>query len=146
MAAQTQPIRIVKGLVSISELVVKTEADNERALATVQGLMSRKRLAAEDALLDVLVDQIERFESRAYPGLGTEPSPAETIRFLMQQNRLAQKDLWSILGGKSHTSEVLSGKRKVSNRQAVLLGQRFKMSPSRFYQIRLALAKIRDTD
>jgi HTH-type transcriptional regulator / antitoxin HigA len=130
MAAQAQPIRVVKGQVSVSELLVKTEADNERALATVEGLMSRKRRAAEDALLDVLVDQIERFESRTYPGLGTQPSPAETIRFLMQQNDLAQKDLWSILGGKSHTSEVLSGKRRVSNRQAALLGKRFKMSPA----------------
>ena len=79
MAAQAQPIRMVKGQVSVSELVVKTDA-----LATIQDLMSRKRRPAEDALLDVLIDQIERFESRTYPGLGTEPSPAETIRFLMQ--------------------------------------------------------------
>src|SRR5271156_5737834 len=106
MAAQAQPIRMVKGQVSVFELVVKTGADNERALATVEGLMSRRRSPAEDALLDVLVDQIERFESKTYARLGTEPSPADTIRFLMQQNGLAQKDLWSLLGGKSHTSEV----------------------------------------
>jgi HTH-type transcriptional regulator/antitoxin HigA len=134
MAAHAQAIRMVKGQVSVSELVVKTEADNERALATVEGLMSRKRTPAEDALLDVLVDQIERFESRTYPGPGKEPSPSETIRFLMQQNGLAQKDLWSILGGKSHTSEVLNGKRKASNRQAALLGKRFKMSPAAFIE------------
>ena len=129
MAAQAQPIRMVRGQVSVSELVVKTDA-----LATIQDLMSRKRRPAEDALLDVLIDQIERFESRTYPGLGTEPSPAETIRFLMQQNGLAQKDLWSILGGKSHTSEILNGKRKVSNHQAALLGKRFRMSPAAFIE------------
>ena len=134
MAAQAQPIRMVKGQVSVSELVVKTEAHNERALATIQDLMSRKRRPAEDALLDVLIDQIERFESRTYPGPGTEPSPAETIRFLMQQNGLAQKDLWSILGGKSHTSEILNCKRKVSNHQAALLGKRFRMSPAAFIE------------
>jgi HTH-type transcriptional regulator / antitoxin HigA len=132
MAAQA--IRMVKGQVSVSELVVKTEADNERALATVEGLISRKRTSAEDALLDVLVDQIERFESRTYARLGTQPSPPDTLRFLMQQNGLAQKDLWSLLGGKSHTSEVLTGKRKVSNHQAALLGKRFKMSPAAFVE------------
>jgi antitoxin component HigA of HigAB toxin-antitoxin module len=34
--------------------------------------------------------------------------------------------------GKSHTSEILSGKRKVSNRQAALVGRRFKIAPSAF--------------
>jgi HTH-type transcriptional regulator / antitoxin HigA len=83
--------------------------------------MSRERTAEEDALLDVLADLIEKFESRTYPGLGPDPSPIETIHFLMKHNNLSQKDLWDTLGGKSHTSEILSGKRKVSNRQAALL-------------------------
>jgi hypothetical protein len=33
--------------------------------------MSRERTAEEDALLDVLADLIEKFESRTYPGLGS---------------------------------------------------------------------------
>jgi len=34
--------------------------------------------------------------------------------FLLVQNGLMQKDLWALLGGKSHTSEILSGKRSAS--------------------------------
>jgi HTH-type transcriptional regulator/antitoxin HigA len=116
----------------VADLVVKTEADHKRALSTVEGLMCRQRTAEEDALLDVLADQIERFESMKRLGPGSNPTPVETIRFLMEQNDLSQKDLWDLLGGKSHTSEILSGKRKVSNRQAALLGKRFKISPSAF--------------
>ena len=42
MATQTDPIRITRtGLVSVADLVVRTEADNERALATVERLMCR---------------------------------------------------------------------------------------------------------
>jgi antitoxin component HigA of HigAB toxin-antitoxin module len=52
----------------------------------------------------------------------------------MQQNGLAQKDLWSLLGRKSHAFEVLSAKRKVSNHQAALLGKRFNMSPAAFIE------------
>ena len=132
MATQVEPIRMTRGKVSIVDLVVKTPADNERALAALDGLMSRKRTAEEDALFDVLADQIEKFESRTYPPLGDDPTPAETIRFLMEQNGLTQKDLWEMLGGKSHTSEILNGKRKVGIRQATSLGKRFKISPSAF--------------
>lgn len=132
MASQIEPIRIIQGRVPVGDLVVKTKTDHERALATVEGLMSRSRSALEDALLDVLADLIEKFESRKYPGLGHDPTPVETIRFLMEESNLSQKDLWDLLGGKSHTSEILSGKRKISNRQAALLGKRFKVSPSVF--------------
>ena len=138
MAAQADPIRITRtGLVAVADLVVRTEADNERALATVECLMGRRRTPEEDALLDVLADLIEKFETRTrqsktYSGLRHEPAPHETIRFLMEQNGLSQKDLWALLGGKSHTSEMLSGKRKVGNRQAGLLGKRFNVSPSLF--------------
>jgi len=132
MAIQVEPIRITRGRVSVAELVVKTKGDRERALATVERLMCRQRTAEEEALLDVLADLIEKFESRTYPGLGPDPTPVETIRFLMAQNELSQKDLWDLLGGKSHTSEILGGKRNVSNRQAALLGKRFKISPSAF--------------
>jgi len=138
MAAQADPIRITRsGLVAVTDLVVRTEADNERALATVEGLMGRRRIPEEDALLDVLTDLIEKFESKTrqtktYSGLRHEPTPHETIRFLMKQNGLSQKDLWAVLGGKSHTSEILSGKRKVGNREAGLLGKRFNVSPSLF--------------
>jgi HTH-type transcriptional regulator/antitoxin HigA len=135
MATQVDPIRITRaGLVPVSDLVVRTEADNERALATVEALMCRRRTADEDALLDVFTDLIEKFENKKYSGRRQNPAPAETIRFLMEQNGLAQKDLWELLGGKSHTSEILSGKRKVSNRQAGLLGKRFRLSPSVFVE------------
>ncbi|MGA2882498.1 MAG: transcriptional regulator [Bryobacteraceae bacterium] len=133
MATQADPIRLTRaGFVSVADLVVRNEADNERALATVQDLMCRQRTPEEDALLDVLTDLIEKFESKKRRGLRRDPPPHEMLRFLVQQNRLSQKDLWVLLGGKSHTSEILSGKRKVSNRQAGLLGKRFNVSPSVF--------------
>ena len=136
LATQADPIRITRaGLVSVADLVVRTEADNERALATVEGLMCRQRTPEEDALLDVLTDLIEKFESKRYRGMLHDPAPNETIRFLMEQNALSQKDLWALLGGKSHTSEILNGKRKVSNRQASLLGKRFNVSPSVFVSL-----------
>jgi HTH-type transcriptional regulator / antitoxin HigA len=132
MATQTDVIRVTRGMVRVAELEVKTESANERALATVRELTSRKRTPKRMHFCPLLVDQIEKFESRTYPSLGYDPTPADTIRFLMEQNGLSQKDMWALLGGKSHASEVVNGKRKVNNRQAGLLGKRFKISPSAF--------------
>lgn len=101
MATQTEPIKITRaGLVPVADLVVRTKADNKRALATVEGLMCRRRTPEEDALLDVLTDLIEKFESKARFGLGHDPAPHETIRFLMEQNGLSQRDLRELLEGK----------------------------------------------
>jgi len=114
------------------EMTTQAGVDNERALATVRELMRRKRTPEENSLLRLLVDQIEKFESRTYPSLGYDPTPPDTIRFLMEQNGLSHKDMGRLLGGKSHTSEVLNGKRKVNNRQAGLLAERFTISPTSF--------------
>jgi HTH-type transcriptional regulator/antitoxin HigA len=129
MATQTEPITITRhGKVSVNDLVIKTESDNERALATVRKLMSRQdRTPEEDALLQILSVEIESFESKTYAERKT--SPAELIRFLLEENDLSAKDLAGILGGKSHVSEILSGKRKVGIKQAVRLGKHFHISP-----------------
>jgi HTH-type transcriptional regulator / antitoxin HigA len=128
MATQTEPIKITRqGRVSVNDLVIKTESDNERALATVRQLMGRDRSPEEDALLHVLAVEIESFESKTYTR--TKTTPAELLQFLLEENDLSAKDLTGILGGKSHVSEILSGKRKVGFKQAVRLGKRFHINP-----------------
>jgi antitoxin component HigA of HigAB toxin-antitoxin module len=121
MPSTTEKITITRaGLVSVADLVVRTEADNERALATVEGLMCRRRTPQEDALLDVLTDQIEKFESRNHAGLRHDPAPHETIRFLVKQNALSQKGPLGFARRKK--SHVGNTKRQTEGQQ----------SPSRF--------------
>jgi HTH-type transcriptional regulator / antitoxin HigA len=131
MATQTE-IRMSRGKVSVADLLIKDRADNERALATVRGLMNRERTEDEDALLKVLSNEIEAFEFIEYPDLTSELKPSELIHFLLEQNSQSPKDLREMLGGKSHVSEILSDKRKVSPRQALKLGKHFNISPIAF--------------
>lgn len=42
------------------------------------------------------------------------------------------KDLWTVLGSKSHASEILSGKRSISKDQAKKLASFFKVSADLF--------------
>jgi len=136
MATQTSPLPISltrAGKVDILDLVIRSKFENERALATVRQLMAKDRTAGEDALLHILSTEIANFESRAYrkPGL----TASQRIRFLLEENGLNANDLGGLLGGKSHVSEILNGKRKVGIKQAVKLGRRFRMNPAAFLSL-----------
>lgn len=106
--------------------VIKTEEENERALAIVESLLKKgeKNLTPEeDELLDLLTDLIHDFEEKAYPIPKSEPH--EMVAFLLEQRGLTPKDLWPVIGSKSRVSEILAGKRSISKAQAKKLADFF---------------------
>jgi HTH-type transcriptional regulator/antitoxin HigA len=113
--------------------VIRTEEENERALAIVESLMEKgeKNLTPEeDELLDLLVDLIHDFEEKAYPIPKSEPH--KMVAFLLEQRGLAPKDLWPVLGSKSRVSEILAGKRSISKDQAKKLAEFFHVGADLF--------------
>lgn len=113
--------------------VITSEEENERALAVVEKLMAlRENITPEqDALLELLVTLIEKFEDEYYQLL-PESDPHSMLQFLMEQRNLKQLDLVGILGSKGVTSEVVNGKRSISKAQAKALGEFFHVSPALF--------------
>lgn len=115
-------------------VAIQSEKDNERMLAEIEKLMAKgeaRLTREEDALLELLTQIVERYESRAYP---TESAkPAELVAFLLEQRGLSASDLWPVLGSKGRVSEILSGKREVSKQQAKKLGEFFHVSPAAFF-------------
>jgi HTH-type transcriptional regulator / antitoxin HigA len=132
MATQTEPITMRRGKVAVADLVIEDRTDNERALATVKNLMGRERTDDEDALLKVLTNAIEVFESNQYRDLTSDLKQSELILFLLEQKGQSPKDLREVLGGKSHVSEILAGKRTVGPKQALKLGNYFNINPVAF--------------
>jgi HTH-type transcriptional regulator / antitoxin HigA len=106
--------------------VVKSEDDNERMLAIIEGLMAKGEenlTAEENTLLDLLVDLVRDFEERHDP---FPPSPPHRmVAFLLEQRGLQPSALYPVLGTKSRVSEVLSGKRGISKAQAKKLAAFF---------------------
>ena len=105
---------------------IETEAENERALAVVNQLMTKgeKKLTAEERwLLRLLVRLIEDFEEKAYPI--HEAEPLAVLKTLMADHELKQSDLATLFGGRSRISDVLAGKREISKAQAKALAERF---------------------
>ena len=112
---------------------IRTEAENERALAVVDRLMSKGEDALtpeEDALLELLFTLVEKYEAGRFELNAS--TPRGILLELMQARQVKPRDPWKALGSKGATSEVLNNKRGISKAQAKALGEFFHVSPELF--------------
>ena len=100
---------------------IKTKRDHQRALKEIESLMTAKRNTPEGDRLDVLVTLVEAWEARHCPL--DLPDPIAAIRYHMEQNGLAPKDLVPYIGSRSRVYEVLNRKRPLSLRMIWQLHQ-----------------------
>ena len=109
--------------------LIKTEAENDRALAIVEDLMHRKNLTPEeDELLNLLVVLIERFEAEYY-SCGAASTPHSMLEFLMEQQALTHNDLLPIFHSESEVNAVLKGDQDLTITQVKALADRFQVKP-----------------
>jgi HTH-type transcriptional regulator/antitoxin HigA len=126
--AKTQYARL---LTRFSPVAIESTTEHGRALEAVAALMNKKdRSAAETSLLKLMAVLIEDYEQRRY-SMG-EASPLETLKELMRAREMQAKELWTVFGSKGITSEVLNGKRGISQQMARKLGEVFHVSPAVF--------------
>jgi HTH-type transcriptional regulator / antitoxin HigA len=100
--------------------------------------LEHRQRTEEDALLELLIILIEKFEDASYPALNVEPvreaSPLENrmLLHLMESRNMKQEELVGVIISRGVVSEIVNGKRSVSKAQAKTLGQLFCVSPSLF--------------
>lgn len=92
--------------------IIRTEKEYEEVLARIDQLGDPEPGTPEGDEFEILCMLIERYEDEHYP-IGP-PDPIEAIKFRMEQMGYKAKDLEKILGSKSHVSEILNRKRKLS--------------------------------
>ncbi|MCP5512453.1 MAG: helix-turn-helix domain-containing protein [Leptospiraceae bacterium] len=80
-------------------------------------------------LLETIGNLIDDYEIRNFQELDSDP--IETLKFLMKENNLTQKDLEDI-GSQGVISEILNRKRNLNINQIKKLSQKFNVSPSVF--------------
>lgn len=113
---------------------IQDEARYEELLDTVGDLMDV--LAANEGspvagLVELLTDRIREYENRVHPWPDTS-TPAQVLRFLMDQHGLKQSEL-SAIGTQGVVSEILNGKRELNVRQIGELSKMFRVSPAVFF-------------
>ena len=129
MTTQYNPKAYGQLLIETLPGVIESEEENEKALAIVERLIDKGEnnlSPEEDRLFRLLVRLIEDFEDKAYP-MGNFATPLDTLKSLVYEHELKQKDLIDIFGSQSVVSEVISGKRGISVNHAKRLGVRFNL-------------------
>jgi HTH-type transcriptional regulator / antitoxin HigA len=109
---------------------IETEAENEAAIMLAESLEHRQRTPEEDALLELLIILIEKFEEASYSVPNVEPD--RMLLHLMEARNMKQEELVGVIGSRGVVSEIVNGKRSISKAQAKALGQLFHVSPSLF--------------
>lgn len=93
---------------------IRNKKDYRAALKRIDQLIMKnpeEGTAAYDEL-DVIGTLVAAYEDIHYP-IGA-PDPVDTIKYIMEENGLKQKDMIPYFGSKGLVSEFLSGKRTLS--------------------------------
>ncbi|MGB0562507.1 MAG: helix-turn-helix domain-containing protein [Spirulinaceae cyanobacterium] len=131
MTLTINPKSYAKLLAFYQPKVIETEAENDRALSLTSELEHKgDRTAEEDAILDLLIALIEKFEEKHYPI--PEGSPHSTILHLMEANNMTPEQLVGVLGSAEIVNKILKGTEDISIPQAKALARLFSVEVSVF--------------
>jgi HTH-type transcriptional regulator/antitoxin HigA len=112
--------------------LIHTDEELAEYTEALFGLTAKSERSLEDEeAIELLTVLIDRYESDRYPM--AEAKPADVLRFLLQQNGLAQRDIAREMGGESIVSLVLAGKRQLNRDHIARLSRRFGVSPAVFF-------------
>ena len=118
-------------LVKYQPKVIETEAENDRAIELAQELEHKAdRSLEEDAILELLVTLIGKFEDENYPI--PEGTPHSMLLHLMEESGIKQENLVGVIGSRGVVSEVVNGKRGISKAQAKALAEFFSVDVGLF--------------
>ena len=92
-------------------IVIENERDAKAARVLVAAL-GRSRKAADVARLRAQALLLEAYEAKRWPS--GPISPADLIRYAMDQHGLNPADMVPLLGTRSRVSEVLNGRRPLT--------------------------------
>jgi HTH-type transcriptional regulator / antitoxin HigA len=121
-------------LVKYQPKIIKTEEENERALAVVEELMHvENRTPEQESLYELLILLIEKFEDEFYRP-GSASNPHSILQFLMEQQGVEPEDLVEVVGSKDVVFEVLNTGGEISQELAQVLGRFFKVDSSCFQE------------
>lgn len=112
--------------------IIRTEAENEKALVIVEELLYQEnRSPEEQELYELLITLIEKFEEEYYHP-GSASNPHSMLLFLMEQKGIKESDLVGVIGSQEVVSKVINYQEEISPIQAKALGEFFKVDPSLF--------------
>jgi HTH-type transcriptional regulator/antitoxin HigA len=111
---------------------IKDDAAHEQAVGVVGELMGRKLDAGASDYLDTLILLVNKYEDEHHTPMGTDMTPQQALRAIMEANNMTQADMARIIGSESAVSMFLNGERGMSKAQIKALVARFRVDASFF--------------
>jgi HTH-type transcriptional regulator/antitoxin HigA len=111
---------------------IKNDVAHERAVEVIAELMGRKLDAGASDYLETLLLLVNTYEDQHHTPMGTDLSPREALRAIMDANGMTQADIGRIVGSESAVSMFLKGERELSKAQIRALVKRFRVDASMF--------------
>ncbi len=112
--------------------IIRTEAENEKALAIIEELMHRSdRSPEEDELYELLITLVEKFEQDYYQPNSTV-NLKSMLLFLLEQRGLTTQDLIKLFGSEAIVEDLMNGVKNTYQQQSMILGQFFNVDPNLF--------------
>jgi len=112
--------------------LIRSEADNDRALEIIEELMNRPdRSPEEDELYELLIVLIEKFEQEFYQPIFYS-NAVSMLQFLMEHQGFILTDLASTLASEQIVADILAGDRELSIAQVKKLSNLFKIDSGVF--------------
>ena len=122
-----------KLLTEILPAVIETDTQYGSLAVQLSRLVrkERSRTASETRLMKLLALLVRDYDERNALPPAKMPA-AEVLGYLLEHPGTTPADLVSVFGQRSHVSEALNGKRKISAEQARKLGAIFSVNPGLF--------------
>ena len=107
--------------------------ENAQEMADALALL-RHRTQDQEDYLETLSTLIEKYEDEHHQIDASDLDPIETLKFLMDQNKINASQLGEILGQRQLGSKILTRTRGLSKSHIVKLAEHFKVSPAVFFK------------
>jgi HTH-type transcriptional regulator / antitoxin HigA len=105
--------------------LIKTETENEQALAMVEKLMHlATRTPEQQELYELLIVLVEKFEQEFYQP-EQKNKPISMLLFLMEQRDMQSADLVDIFGSILVVEDVMAGRIQIDRSMSESLGRLF---------------------
>ena len=115
---------------------VVNEAEFEATQYVINQLLDKPELSPEEEdYLDVLGTLISNYEQQQ-EDLIPDIYGVELLKVLIEEHNLKQKDLVPIFKTESIVSDILKGKRQLTNRHIQELAEFFHVSPAVFFPVK----------
>ncbi len=108
---------------------IRDSIDYENALYIVERLISFDSLNVDQSdYLELLTEQIEKYENPKYPIPPDKQDPIDRLIFLLDENRMNASDLGKLLGNRQLDSKILRRERQLSKTHIRILSNYFRVS------------------